>query len=368
MCAKALTIGLLVLLSLVLDVPTALAADPINTLPPYISGTPAVGSILTVTAGQWTNAESVTTQWWQCDPTVLDGCTTQNAMSIQDATLSTYSPSPDDVGYDLFVTERARVGNSYWFAQSNVVGPVTAPPGTVPPRNLIPPEIRGTPVVGAQLTVTTGTWDSRPGVFGYDWERCPVSNRTSGSQANCSPVGTVATYVVAAADLGKLVEAGVTARNNMGDSDEAYSTFVGPVTAGTGPGKTLHSPQVTSFGKVSIKASGKSFVVAPAVRVVCPSGGSSCTVELTAQTKLRATRHHKTVWLWPTVGHVRRTVRAGQTISLSFALTRQGASWLTHRHTLSLKVTSRATAIRVPTVQLVKTINARRPKVARHKR
>ena len=189
MRAKALIIGTMVVLALMLAASTALAV-PWNVSPPQISGTAAVGSTLTVTAGAWTGAQSVTTQWWQCDLTVQDGCTTQNAIMLMDATSSTYTPNPEDVGFGLFVTERAVSGINVVFAYSNVVGPVTAPSGTVPPRNLTLPEIQGKPVVGARLTVTTGTWDGTPKAFGYDWEGCPVSASTSGSQANCTPVGT----------------------------------------------------------------------------------------------------------------------------------------------------------------------------------
>lgn len=275
MRAKAFLTGSVVLLALLLATPSAFADAPKNTSPPQISGTAAVGSTLTATPGAWTGAQSVTMQWWQCDPTVQDGCTNlQYALLLPDATSPTYSPSPEDVGFDLFVTERAFGGGYYVFAPSNIVGPVTAPAGTVPPRSLTPPEIRGRPIVGARLTVTTGTWDGTPKAFEYDWERCPVSASTSGSQENCTLVGAAASYVVGAADLGKLVEAGVTAANRMGDSDEAFSTFVGPVTAaGSGPGQSPHSPLVTSSGKQSIKAAGTSFVVAPSVHVACPSGG-----------------------------------------------------------------------------------------------
>jgi hypothetical protein len=362
MRAKALTIGLLVLLALVLAAPSALAVGPRNTSAPQIAGTPSVGSTLTETAGQWENAESVTMQWWQCDPTVQDGCTTQNATRLMDSTSPMYTPSPDDVGYYLFVSERAFGGGYYVFAQSNVLGPVTAPAGTVPPRNLTPPEIRGTPVVGAQLTVTTGTWDSKPGAFAYDWERCPVSDSTSGSQANCTLVGTGASYVVAAADLGKLVEAGVTALSRMGDSDEVFSKFVGPVTAGTGPVQNQRPPQVTNSGKVSVTASGKSFVVAPAVRVSCPSGGSSCSVDMLAKTKVRTTRHRKTVWQTLTLAHVHFTLRAGKTSLLTFRLTGRGASLLVRTRMLSATVTTRVTATGVAPVTRVKTVVIHRPK------
>jgi hypothetical protein len=366
MRVKALIIGPLVLLSLVLAVPSAFADIPDNTSLPHIAGTPAVGSTLTETAGTWTNAESVTMQWWQCDPTIQDGCTTtQNATMIMDATSSTYSPSPDDVGYDLFVSERAVGGGYVVFALSNVLGPVTAPAGTVPPRSLTPPEISGRAVVGTRLTVTTGTWDSKSAVFAYDWERCPVSASTSGSQENCTQVGIGATYVVGTEDLGKLLEAGVTATSRMGESDEAFSKFVGPVTAGTGPGQNLRSPQVTSSGNVSIKASGKAFVVAPAVRVVCPSGGSSCTVDMLAKTRVRTTRHHKTVWQTLTLAHVHFTLNAGKARMLTFRLTGQGASLLVRAHTVSATVATRVTATGVAVVPLVKTVTIHRPKAAR---
>ena len=125
-----------------------------------------------------------------------------------------------------------------------------------------------------------------------------------------------------------------------------------------------HSPAVTSFGKVSIKASGKSFVVAPAVRVCCPSGGSSCTVDMLAKTKVRTTKHRKTVWQTLTLAHVHLTLSAGKTSTLTFRLTGQGASLLVRKHTLSTTVTTRATATGVAAVTLVKTVAIHRPKVS----
>jgi hypothetical protein len=92
MRAKALIIGTMVLLALMLAASTALASVPVNASPPQISGTAAVGSTLTATPGAWTGAQSVTTQWWQCDLTFQDGCTTQNAIMLMDATTSTYTP------------------------------------------------------------------------------------------------------------------------------------------------------------------------------------------------------------------------------------------------------------------------------------
>ena len=160
----------------------------------------------------------------------------------------------------------------------------------------------------------------------------------------------------------------MTARNMMGDSDEAFSKFVGPVTAaGKGPGQRQLSPQVTSSGKVSIKAVGKSFVVAPAVHVVCPSGGSSCTVDVLAQTKVRTTVRHKPTWHTIGVARVHQRLSAGRARDMSFTLTRQGASWLTSKRTLTLTVTTQATVTGAKAAKLVKRITIHRPKVVTHK-
>lgn len=86
-----------------------------------------------------------------------------------------------------------------------------------------PPTASGQPVVGATLTVSTGTWVGRVSNYSYAW----MALRGTGYYEE---VGAGRTYVVQPADLGHSVYAIVTASGPDG-SHEAASNEVGPIGA-----------------------------------------------------------------------------------------------------------------------------------------
>ncbi len=87
------------------SVPTAVvssAAAPVNTAPPTISGTPAVGATLTATNGTWNGTPTgYTYAWARCDASG-NSCAT-----ISGATAQTYLLSQADAGTTLRVTVNA---------------------------------------------------------------------------------------------------------------------------------------------------------------------------------------------------------------------------------------------------------------------
>jgi hypothetical protein len=109
------------------------SAGPPNTAPPTISGTPTVGSALTVSPGTWTGS-SVTFayQWRRCDSAGA------NCNSITGATATTYTVASADVGFTLRVNVTgtdATGGNTVQTAQTAVVTAAPAAPATGCPND-----------------------------------------------------------------------------------------------------------------------------------------------------------------------------------------------------------------------------------------
>lgn len=97
------------------------------------------------------------------------------------------------------------------------------PPKAVAPLLLAPPSVTGTPVLGATLTATLGTWSGGAAItYVYQWFRC--------TQGGCTAIAgaTAPQYKIASADLGRWVEVQVTASNGAG---QVVSRSAGTVVA-----------------------------------------------------------------------------------------------------------------------------------------
>jgi thermitase len=79
------------------------------------------------------------------------------------------------------------------------------------PVNLTPPPMTGQPQQGQTLTTSNGAWRYSPTEFTYQWLTCTIS---------CSPISgaTTNTYTPTASDVGKALEATVTATNSGGST------------------------------------------------------------------------------------------------------------------------------------------------------
>ena len=130
----------------------AIAAAPVNTAPPAITGTSQVGQTLTASTGTWTNSPtSFAYQWLRCN----GGGNSCDA--VANATQSTYTLVAADVGSTMRVRVTATNADGSNSAQSAQTAVVIAASSSAAPKNTSPPTISGTVKVGQVLTANEGT-------------------------------------------------------------------------------------------------------------------------------------------------------------------------------------------------------------------
>lgn len=154
---------------------------------PAVTGDPHVGQVLTASTGAWDAAGLTYATQWLRDDTAISG-----------ATAASYALVPADAGHRLAVRVTAtREGYAAGVASSASLEALPGPAASLTSA----PTLAGDPLVGATLTVTTGTWDASGLWFGYQWLR----------DGAAIPGASTASYVLDAADLGHQVSARVVA-------------------------------------------------------------------------------------------------------------------------------------------------------------
>ena len=185
---------------------------PINTAPPTISGTPAVGQTLTCSDGSWSGSPTSYIRGWN-----------RNGSAISGATSNTYVVQAGDAGQNISCFVRAvNAAGTSGFATSANVTISSAPQG---PANTSLPIITGTAEQGQTLTCSNGSWTGSP-TFTRVWKR----NGTNIGGA------TGTTYVVTAADVGQAITCTVTATNGAGSASATSDPVVPTAPAVCGPG------------------------------------------------------------------------------------------------------------------------------------
>ncbi len=215
--------------------PTAgpVAAPPVNTVPPSVTGTPADGGTLTADPGTWTGTGPLTHeyQWQRCD---ADGT---NCADIPGATAGTYSPTAADVGHPIVVV----VTTTNSGASTTQASEPSEPTLPAPPVNTTqPPAPTGTAVDGGALTADTGAWSGDgPIGYTYQWQRCDADG------TNCTDISgaTDDTYSPAGADVGHAIVVEVTATNPGGSSTQASAPTGSPIAAA--PPANTTAPSIT---------------------------------------------------------------------------------------------------------------------------
>ena len=207
-------------------------AAPEVVIGPSISGEAAVGSILTVDPGTWSDPAVFTYAWLRCHGN--SGCST-----IDGADGTRYVVTNDDVGFSIEVVVTATNPGGTGTAESNRVGPVV--PHT-PPVVVTVPSVSGDAIVGSTLTADPGTWSDPAATFTYAWLRCDGS-------AVCTAIEGAAgtTYVLAVDDAGSSVGVEVTA-TGAGGTGTADSNLLGPVLQA--PPTVLTAPSISGDAAV----------------------------------------------------------------------------------------------------------------------
>lgn len=199
---------------------------PTNTSLPTITGTAQEGQTLTADPGTWTGSPtSYAYQWRRCNATGA------SCADIAGATAATYLLAAADVGKTIRVVVTASNASGAGAPATSAQTAVVTAAGTAP-VNTAPPTIAGTALQGQTLTESDGTWTGTPApTFTRQWRRCDAS----GGGCTDIPGATAATYLLAAADVGKTIRAVVTGTNSAGSSS-ATSAQTAVVAAGGGGG------------------------------------------------------------------------------------------------------------------------------------
>lgn len=148
---------------------TAPPTAPVNTAPPVVSGTPVVGSTLSLSTGTWTGTQPLAYaySWQRCSPTCA---------VVSGATAATYAVGSVDVGATLkgTVTATNAAGSAQSTSAATAAVTATTPPPPPPPTA---PLGSALPARMAQSSGAGGTWyvdaalgnDANPGSALAPW-------------------------------------------------------------------------------------------------------------------------------------------------------------------------------------------------------
>jgi hypothetical protein len=192
--------------------PTPPPAPPTNLTAPAIAGTPVQGVQLTVTPGNWQNADSVQIRWSRC---AADGTACR---TIQRASGASYTLAASDVGSAVRAIVTATNDGGATTATSAALGPVAS----ATPLVVAGPALAGTPMQGETLTATAGTWTWTTGPATLAWSRCDPNAGT------CTPVAgaTGTAYVLGEDDIGSTIRVTATVPGARGPSSASATTTV----------------------------------------------------------------------------------------------------------------------------------------------
>ena len=169
---------------------------------PVLLGAAEEGTTLTGTVGTWTGAPTAYTYLWRrCDSAGA------NCVDLTGQGSRSYALSSADVGgkVKLRITATNGAGSGTYTVTSQLVYGLAPAPTTAP-------AVSGTPVLGAVLTASPGTWSGSPTGYLYRWRRCDPAGGTCVDIAGA----TSSTYTPTTADLGATLRVEVTASNQWG--------------------------------------------------------------------------------------------------------------------------------------------------------
>lgn len=234
--------ALLTMLAALITAASALAAAPVNTSPPTVSGTPKVGEQLTVSDGTWSGTPtSFSYRWQRCSSST--SCT-----NITDATAKTYTIRAADAGNTLRAVVTATNADGSSTANSNQTAVVAASGG---PTNTLKPAILGDAFVGQTLTATNGRWTGSPTSFTYQWLQCDAAGGDCFNIAGA----TGKTYNVRFLDVYSTLRVDVTAHNanGTGTARSDSTDLVQPVQPVSTPGNKAPTISFLSLKRIGVR-------------------------------------------------------------------------------------------------------------------
>jgi hypothetical protein len=176
-------------------------AAPVNVVQPVLSGTAAVGTVVTSSTGSWTGSPSPSFSF----------NFKANGVSVQNGASNSYTVLIGDDTKTLTVTVTAtntQGSASVDSSNSLVVGTV--------PLNTVAPVVSGTNTFGSTLTTTNGTFTgTSPITITYQWQRggSPIAGQTAN------------TYVIGSSDSLANITCSVTGTNSYGSDSEVSNTI-----------------------------------------------------------------------------------------------------------------------------------------------
>ncbi|MBE2315655.1 S8 family serine peptidase [Solirubrobacter sp. CPCC 204708] len=197
-----------------------IAAPPVNTVAPSLTGTVQRNGALLANRGTWSGNGNVYAYQWQRD-----------GVDIADATGAGYTLTVDDVGKRVRVVVTATNPD----ATATEVSAASVPVPSSRPANTAPPTISGTARRGSTLTGAAGSWEGIDNSVKFQWQSSP-----DGTTWTNIAGATGSTRVLATSDVDKFVRLSVTVTNAEGSA-----TAVSAATA-----KVLLSPPVNTVRPV----------------------------------------------------------------------------------------------------------------------
>lgn len=174
-----------------------------NTGAPVITGNPVSGSVLTASAGTWTQKGVTLGYQWM-----------RNGQNIKDATTRTYTVSGQDKGGRLSVAVTASKKD---FQSASAKSEQSAP-AVYPDMKTSTPQITGNTAIGQKLTAVPGSW-TEGAQLSYLWKREGLK------------VGTDSTYVLTENDEGFSLTVTVTGTKSMYNSGSETSAITAEIGA-----------------------------------------------------------------------------------------------------------------------------------------
>ena len=197
-------------------------APPSNVAPPVLSGSGAVGTVLSSTAGSWQPAaRRYSYAWFERASSTSSWRQIPNASGAR-YTVGQYAGDQVTVA----VTASNDGGSSTAMARPVTVSSGSTPPPVLAPVATVAPAVSGTAVLGNVLTTSSGSWSNGPTSYAYQWEDC---NSAGGSCVAISGA-TSSSYTIGSSDVNHRLVVVATASNSGGSaSASSAATAVVPV-------------------------------------------------------------------------------------------------------------------------------------------